>query len=160
MVINNSDLMLVFTVASSAVAFLCLCLSVYLFSKIRKYSKTSSSQNADFEIKLTKLRQEIESLSRKDIEQAGKIAWLESRIRFGASNPNISSSLTSESSFEENLAVASAATVSPKLSLVERRHKIISLAKRGIDVTTISEMLSIPQGEVELIIGLGLSKIA
>jgi hypothetical protein len=43
---------------------------------------------------------------------------------------------------------------------VERRHKIISLAKRGIDVTTISEMLSIPQGEVELIIGLGLSKIA
>jgi hypothetical protein len=38
--------------------------------------------------------------------------------------------------------------------MTERRHRVLSLARRGYDVNTIATMLNELPGEVELIIGL------
>ncbi|MFY9227579.1 MAG: hypothetical protein WAQ98_33210 [Blastocatellia bacterium] len=119
-----------------------LGIAIILVLKIRSEKKSVLSQIADLEIKLNRFHQDIEALTKKDIEQAGKITWLESRVRSG----NIAK--------EENFQDKDSCVLPGKLSLTERRHRILSLARRGLDTNTISTMLGTPHGEVELVIGL------
>lgn len=119
-----------------------LGIAIILALKIRLEKKSVLSQIDDLEIKLNRFRQDIEVLTKKDVEQAGKIIWLESRVR--------SSNIAKEENFQDK----DSSVLAGKLSLTERRHRILSLARRGLDTNTISTMLGTPHGEVELVIGL------
>jgi DNA-binding NarL/FixJ family response regulator len=144
MEISDFSLIIISTITTASSLVIAIALAI----KLNSQKKFTLSQLADLEIKLSRFQQDIDTLSKKDVEQAGKIAWLESRVRSGASAVVTSK----EDSFEDNL---SAATSTPaKLSLTERRHRILSLARRGLDTNAISNMLGTPHGEVELIIGL------
>lgn len=50
--------------------------------------------------------------------------------------------------------VGSAVSAPSKLSITERRHRVLSLAQRGLDAHSISTTVGVSQGEVDLIIGL------
>lgn len=125
-----------------------LTIAITLAIKLHSQKRFTVTQLADLEIKMNRFKQDIETLSKKDVEQAGKIAWLESRVRSGAS----AVVGEREMSFEESLSAASSSI--GKLSLTERRHRVLSLARRGLDTGSIATMLGTPHGEVELIIGL------
>ncbi len=76
-------------------------------------------------------------------EQARRIAWLELRQQQRAG-----------------------ALSSPKpgggqvTSMTERRHRVLALARRGMNAELIAETLSVPKGEVELMISLHSLKVA
>lgn len=44
-------------------------------------------------------------------------------------------------------------------SMTERRHQVLTLARRGMDVQTIAITLGVPRGEVALIIGMNTSNM-
>jgi hypothetical protein len=41
--------------------------------------------------------------------------------------------------------------------MTERRHRVLALARRGLDAMSIAETLGVPYGEVELIISLSIA---
>lgn len=47
---------------------------------------------------------------------------------------------------------AAAPTTGPRQSVTERRHRVLTLARRGMDVKAIAQTLGMPHGEVALII--------
>ncbi len=130
------------TIINATATISSLGIVVILSLRLREQKKLTLSQIVDLEIKLNQYRQDMEGLNKKDVEQAGKITWLESRVRTGTAK---------EESFESSL---NTSNTPAKLSLTERRHRILSLARRGLDTNTISTMLGTPHGEVELVIGL------
>jgi DNA-binding NarL/FixJ family response regulator len=89
---------------------------------------------------LADLSRDLDTASRQSAEWARKIAWLESRARGGS---------------QEARVPETAAPTNGKLNITERRHRVLSLARRGQDVQTIARTLGMPHGEVELMINLG-----
>lgn len=81
---------------------------------------------------------ELKSLAKRNDDLARRVAWLESR---GVSRPE------PEPAPEE-------AESPRRLTITERRHRVLSLSRKGQDSGTIASLLGIPVGEVELIIGL------
>ncbi len=49
-------------------------------------------------------------------------------------------------------AAAAASPSGPRQSVTERRHRVLTLARRGMDVKAIAQTLGMPHGEVALII--------
>jgi hypothetical protein len=82
-----------------------------------------------------------ETAHRRDSDQARRIAWLESKIR----KPRPAS---------DEVLDDSVITEQPKLSMTERRHRVISLASRGKSADAIASSLGLFKGEVELILNL------
>jgi hypothetical protein len=83
-----------------------------------------------------------ETAHRRDSDQSRRIAWLESKVR----KPRPSS---------DEVLDDSVITEQPqKLSMTERRHRVISLASRGKNAEAIAASLGLFKGEVELILNL------
>ena len=82
-----------------------------------------------------------ETSHRRDSDQARRIAWLESKIR----KPRP----TSDEVLDDSVI-----TDQPKLSMTERRHRVITLASRGKSADAIAASLGLFKGEVELILNL------
>jgi DNA-binding NarL/FixJ family response regulator len=74
-------------------------------------------------------------------EQSRRIAWLETRIR----QPKLSS---------DEVLDDTVLTETPKPTMTERRHRVITLASRGQNAQSIAAALGLLTGEVELIINL------
>jgi type II secretory pathway pseudopilin PulG len=83
-----------------------------------------------------------ETAHRRDSDQARRIAWLETKIRKPrpSSNEVLDDSVITEKE--------------TKLSMTERRHRVISLAGRGKSSDAIAASLGLFKGEVELILNL------
>lgn len=82
-----------------------------------------------------------ETSHRRDSDQTRRIAWLESKVR----KPRP----TSDEVLDDSVI-----TEQPKLSMTERRHRVISLAGRGKSSDAIASSLGLFKGEVELILNL------
>lgn len=82
-----------------------------------------------------------ETSHRRASDNSRRIAWLESKIR----RPKLS---------PDEVLDDSVITEEPKLSMTERRHRVISLAGRGKSIESIASSLGIFKGEVELILSL------
>lgn len=82
-----------------------------------------------------------ETAHRRDSDQSRRIAWLESKVR----KPRPAS---------DEVLDDSVITEQPKLSMTERRHRVITLASRGKSADTIASSLGLFKGEVELILNL------
>jgi DNA-binding NarL/FixJ family response regulator len=138
--LNNPQMMFLITMASGLMAALCLLICLTLAIKLRSLKKQFKAFAADVEANVADMEQTAESVSVSTADYARRIAWLESRVRSNKPAP--------KEDREE------AAFVAAEPSLTERRHRVISLARRGYDVNTIASMLNEMPGEVELIIGL------
>ena len=74
------------------------------------------------------------------MEQADHIVWLESRTKGSRS--------------EEEIDLVAGLAAPSKPSITERRHRVLALARHGLDAETIAATIGAPHGEVELIIEL------
>lgn len=90
---------------------------------------------------IIRTREFHETAHRRDSDQSRRIAWLESKIR----KPRP----TSDEVLDDSVI-----TEQPKLSMTERRHRVITLASRGKSAEAIAASLGLFKGEVELILNL------
>jgi DNA-binding NarL/FixJ family response regulator len=126
--------------AGSVTVTLAFLTSIVALGKARRLARAGYALEGDFENSLAEFSRDLDTLSRKAGEQARRIAWLETRVRPGSKEqPVIAEMLTG---------------TNPKPNITERRHRVLSLARRGQDARTIARTLGMPHGEVELMINL------
>ncbi len=140
MYFSDPDLALIIVLTCATLAITCFCLCMVLSFKLRALTKRNILLEQALEERMSVATQDFKATSKRIDEYARRIAWVETRVRPGTPPP--------EPTVDESLAAAA------KPSLTERRHRVLSLARRGIDVNTIATMLGSPHGEIELIIGL------
>ena len=133
----NLSLTSLLSLAGAIIAYL-ICVVIAL--KARAESRRASALARELEEKLSTISREVEQLSQIILEQTDRIAQLEARPPVAELEP--------ETDFISSL------TTSAKPSITERRHRVLSLARRGLDAETIATTLGAPHGEVELIIEL------
>ena len=148
---HRPDLLFAMTVAGALVITFCFFSSIMLAIRLRLLGRRSNAAAQRLESELAALRRALDAASARETDQARRIAWLESRTR-----PALSSDGSPERGHSSARVSgdASGDASKPELSITERRHRVLSLARRGLDVSTIAAMLGELQGEVELIIGL------
>lgn len=95
---------------------------------------------------ITRSKEQLEANAQRVADQQRRIAWLETRIR------------TPKAAAEEPVVESNAEPV--KMSITERRHRVIKLASRGQNIETIAATLGMLPGEVELIVNLNQSATA
>lgn len=102
----------------------------------------AEQQVTDLHELVSRTKEAAEVNTQRIAEQSRRIAWLESRIR----KPQPPS--------DDVIDDEPAETEPEKLSITERRHRVISLASRGQRPEAIATTLGMLPGEVELIISL------
>jgi DNA-binding NarL/FixJ family response regulator len=136
----NPQTILIITAGSVAVTLMSILTSIIALGKARRLARAGYVLEGEFENSLSEFSRDLDTLSRKAGEQSRRIAWLETRTRTGRTEqPVIPEMVTG---------------TNPKPNITERRHRVLSLARRGQDVETIARTLGMPHGEVELMINL------
>ena len=123
---------------SGAVLAYAICLTLAL--KARAAARRSLQHASELEVKLSLAIEDLQQLSQRLMEQAAHIEWLESRLQ--------SRQAEDKTDFIAGLALPT------KPSITERRHRVLALARHGMDAETIAATIGAPHGEVELIIEL------
>lgn len=134
---RHLPLNLIIPLAGAALAYV---IGLTIALKARAAARRSLTHAHELEDKLFAVHQDFDQLSQRLIEQADRLAWLESRAH--------SSRIEDETDLVASLAAPS------KPSITERRHRVLSLAHHGLDAETIAATIGAPHGEVELIIEL------
>jgi DNA-binding NarL/FixJ family response regulator len=137
---NNPQVILMVVAAACGVAVVCCAVCLALALKARSSAIRNVAVALELEADLMRVKREIEELSQRNEAQACRIAWLESRARSGPARPEPTEG---QEPADPN-----------RTSITERRHRVLTLARRGVDVNSIAATLGVPHGEVELIIGL------
>lgn len=140
MKISAEDLMIMIPVVSGFIAALSFFWCIILSFKLRTAQKQAAALAEQTADEITIFKELLETVSTQSADQARRIAWLESRMR-----PN-----TIAPAPEGNKALIPTAN----LTVTERRHRVLSLARRGMSTNTIAAMLGEMPGEIELIINL------
>ena len=115
---------------------LSLMVSLVALSRLRRINRATASFQEAANKELDVLSNDVDKLSRQSGEFSRRISSLESRKQ--------SSALETDESV----------TVNTKPTITERRHRVLSLARRGQNAQTIAQTLGMPHGEVELMINL------
>jgi|SRR5436190_12138436 len=134
------QILLPVVLVSAVLALISFVSSLVLFAKTRRLLRGCATLESRFEEELADLSPDLDTASRQSADWGRKIVWLESRVRGG---------------HQEARVAETAATTNGKLNITERRHRVLSLARRGQDAQTIARTLGMPHGEVELMINLG-----
>ena len=124
--------------ASVAACVMSLITTLVALTRMRRMHNTTVAFEQAANKELDVLSNDVDKLSRQATEYSRRISSLESR----------SQSQTPQA--DEAPAVLNA-----KPTITERRHRVLSLARRGQDTQTIAQTLGMPHGEVELMINLG-----
>jgi len=140
MKINAEDLMILITIGSGFFAVISFFWCIGLAFKLRAVGKRAARLAEFVEEEMAAVSRNLETSLTQTADQARRTAWLESRVRPGASAPRQDA--------HESL------TPPSKPSLTEYRHRVLALAQRGFDANTIANMLGEMPGEIELIINL------
>jgi hypothetical protein len=133
-------IILIIASGSALFSVVSLLLSMGALSKARQLAKAGHGLEGDFQNSMSDFSRDLDTLSQKAGEQARKIAWLEARARSGRKEQSVEPEMVVEGT--------------PKPNITERRHRVLSLVRRGQDVQTIAQTLGMPYGEVELMINL------
>ena len=136
----NPQTILIITSGALMVALMSLFMSMVALRKARRLARAGYALEGDFEDSLSAFSRDLDTLSRKGGEQSRRIAWLETRVRSGRNEPPAVDEVVTGANSKPNI--------------TERRHRVLSLARRGQDAQTIAQTLGIPHGEVELMINL------
>lgn len=118
--------------------------SLVLAWRSRAEARRTLAVAIQLESELSQISGDLDLASHRTNDYARRVAWLESRLSYG--NAALAAVET-----ENNQLVD---TTPSKPSITERRHRVLSLARRGLDTHSISSTLGVPHGEVDLIIGL------
>ncbi len=141
---NNPNLL---AIVAIIIGFIAALTSFLALQRTRRASAQSANTVAvllQMEASANDVRRDVETLSRRGTEQARRVAWLESRVRERAP---ISLKNTDEEFF-----IAPA-----KTTMTERRHRVLTLARRCKDSNQIAATLGMSRGEVELILNLSIA---
>jgi hypothetical protein len=130
----------IITVGSVLITLVSFLTSIVAIRNSRRLARAGFALQGEFENSLTEFSRDLDTLSHKGGEQARRIAWLETRARPGRN--------------EQPAAAEMVTGTNPKPNITERRHRVLSLARRGQDAQTIAHTLGMPHGEVELMINL------
>lgn len=120
------------------------CLS--LARKLREAEEHQMEIEKDIETLFKEIRYNLDTVVHHTNEQWNRIAKVET-------------SIVQEREPEPVIEAVPAATSLGRQSMTERRHQVLTLAKRGMDVQSIAMTLGVPRGEVALIIGMNTSNI-
>jgi hypothetical protein len=110
----------------------------------RNLLEYTEKQIQDLDDEVSKNRETVGSALNRLNDNSRRVAWVEAKVR----KPQVNS----EEVIDDT--ILSAPVVAPRSSIVERRHRILSLAARGQSSETIASTLGMMPGEVELIINL------
>src|SRR5438046_1444087 len=115
----NSQLMI--PVSSASFALVSLIASLALTAKSRRIARTLATVESRVSEDMTALSGDLDTASRKSGEHGRRIAWLEARMR------STTQTRVKPAAAEEEVAFVGAA----KPTMTERRHRVLSLARRG-----------------------------
>ncbi len=131
----------------SLLAFAGILLSVLsglaCFALARKLREVLHKQQVlatDMDYRLHEIRHNLDAVAQQTTAQLQ---------RFAQARPQPQPQPTAP---EPPVAVAAAQTAGARQSVTERRHRVLTLARRGMDVKAIAQTLGMPHGEVALII--------
>lgn len=132
-------------IAAAATLLVLICLSAIRrrrrMREFRTLIEYSQMQIDELREMVVRVRETSESIGDRATDHGRRIAWLETRIR----KPRASADEVLDDSI---------LTETPKLSMTERRHRVITLASRGKSIDAIASTLGLFSGEVELILSL------
>lgn len=111
------------------------------------------------ETDLTELRGDLDAATLRAADLARRVAWLESRARPAARRPRSEEPLDERRVRDEARGGRDGAAATRanfmETGVIEQRHRVLTLARRGMRGAAIAEALGMLHGEVELIINLG-----
>ncbi len=142
----NLQTLSVVSLACASLSFVSTAIALVFIKRARRDARDTLALAVSLEADNVALSTDLDALTMRVTDQARRVAWLESRVRSRASG-----AITEEKSEEANF---DAAATAAKPTITERRHRVLTLARRGQDAKQIAEVLGVPHGEVELIIGL------
>jgi hypothetical protein len=123
---------------SAGLAFISLIVNLILIANSRRQKRNWVETRRRFDEEIDGLSRDLDTASKQAGEHARRIAWLESRARYAQPDVKVAEK-----------------SVQQKTTITERRHRVMSLARRGQDINTIARTLGMNHGEVELMINLG-----
>ena len=142
--LTHPQAMVFITITSISITLVCVLICLVLLFRMRSLTKytvniTDEMGKAINQLN-TNVNQELSNANKTLDNQSCRLAWLETRVR------------------REPVPIEPMAAL-PKPSVTEKRHRVLSLAKKGLDCETIANQIGVPHGEVELIIGLQNTKM-
>jgi hypothetical protein len=136
----HPQIMLTAVMAGASLALVSLATSLMLFRKNRDLWQTMAAVELRIDDEMIALSADLDTISGKSGEHGRRVAWLETKVRSARGEIKPVTEMVS--------------AVTPKPTITERRHRVLSLARRGQDLQTIARTLGMPHGEVELMISL------
>src|SRR5262245_45422427 len=122
---NDHQLLFWLPLVSAPLALIaCGFLAVVAFQERRSAGSSLAAESGTAK-RLAAVERKLDEVARQAAERAGRIAWLEARAR-------------RERVEEPPVAEPEPVSVS-RPSMTERRHRVLSLAHRGMDAETIAE---------------------
>ncbi len=115
------------------------------FALLRKLNEVTHKQQVlatDVDYQFQEIRQNLDAVAQQTAAQLQRFAQPRTQPQTAVPAP-------------AGVAVAGAAAAAPtsaRQSVTERRHRVLTLARRGLDVNDIAQTLGLPHGEVALII--------
>jgi DNA-binding NarL/FixJ family response regulator len=139
---DNLQILLMLSISGISATMVCSVICIALVIKARAETSRTVALAIQLESEIQTLQQTLSTTSQKAADYGRRLAWLETRNRRNAPTPEpiVGSTITTPTQ--------------EKTSMTERRHRVLTLAKRGLDARTIASTLGLHHGEVELIIGL------
>jgi hypothetical protein len=143
---NQLPLSYLITAASLAAAVACGWLCFRLTRQAREAVQHLLAIATEHEGALDNVRHQLSSVSQSAVEQSRRLARLETnRV-----------AETAQQGPAKAPDIVAPAPIQPlqnvRLGITERRHRVLALARRGLEVGVIATSLGLPHGEVELII--------
>jgi hypothetical protein len=126
------------TLISISLNALCFATTLILLARYRKLARQHVRTTADLNEEMSAISADLDTVSQSAGEVTRRLAKLEARTR---KQPEIE-------------VVQPEVAPSAKLNITERRHRVLSLWRRGLNTQSISSRLGLPVGEVELMIDL------
>lgn len=131
---------------SGTVLLIVICATAYRrrrrkVKELRSLLEFAQKQIDELQDAIARSRESSDAIAQRATDQARRIAWLETRIHKPRANAD---EVLDDSILNET----------PKLSMTERRHRVITLANRGKNPESIATSLGLFKGEVELILSL------
>lgn len=143
----TSQALLITVISVAAVLALIGVIALVFAVKARHAAQRMVAVALQMEHEIEQLSCDLDKSTQRANDAALRLARIEARRGTNAASDD---SVLAEAAIDE--------PISAKTSITERRHRVLSLARRGLDTKDISTTLGVPHGEVDLIIEL--SKVA
>ncbi len=123
--------------AGILLSVLCGLACIALARKLNEVTHKQQVLATDMDYRLSEIRHNLDAVAQQTTAQLQRFARPQPQSQPTAPAP---------------AAVATAQTAGARQSVTERRHRVLTLSRRGMDIKDIAQTLGMPHGEVALII--------